>query len=182
LAAFLLLASCEPFEKIERSYDTYDDAAAADAVGEGRWLPAFLPRSARRIRELHDIDTNEMFVRFDLAAADADTLSTALVPADRASVVLPRRRRVPRWWPHRLSATTERTLHPLPDVGFFDVGFAGETRGQATSRFIAFLALDRRSGTAHYWAFRSYEKQRPADALRGPSDEIDSAQRAVSEL
>lgn len=45
-------------------YDSYADAASAGVIGKGVWLPSELPKSAKKIREAHDIDTNEVWFTY----------------------------------------------------------------------------------------------------------------------
>jgi hypothetical protein len=69
LSIIALAGGCS--EMVESSYATYADAERAGAVGRG-WVPAFVPRSATAIREAHDLDTNDQWLRFRLP--DGDTL------------------------------------------------------------------------------------------------------------
>jgi hypothetical protein len=89
--ALLVVAGCS--DRYESSYATYADAKSRGALGPGKWLPEFLPRSAREIREEHDIDTNELWVAFTFeeelsAPASCARSSHQAVLDDRA----------PRWW------------------------------------------------------------------------------------
>lgn len=45
-------------------FRNYDDAAKNDAVGPGKWLPSWLPKSASEIHEAHNIDSNQVWLEF----------------------------------------------------------------------------------------------------------------------
>lgn len=51
------------------SYDDYATAEAAGAVEKG-WIPSFLPASATRIEEAHDLDTNQQCLRAAISQVD----------------------------------------------------------------------------------------------------------------
>lgn len=69
-------------------YETHAAAEFAGALGEGKWLPASLPRSASSIEEAHDSDTNEVWFTY------VGTDPAALVPStctlvERAGIFAP---------------------------------------------------------------------------------------------
>ena len=45
-------------------YISYNEAKKANAIGEGKWLPSWLPDDSFEISETHNIDTNETWLRF----------------------------------------------------------------------------------------------------------------------
>ena len=51
-----------------------------DKAIEKGWVPALLPDSAYDIEETHDLDTNQLFGRFDYKEADEKTLLSHLTP------------------------------------------------------------------------------------------------------
>ena len=67
-AAFV--TTCYYMENPTSRYKTYQEARAAGALDEGRWIPAFLPESSRSIVETHDIDTNALEIEFDYTPGD----------------------------------------------------------------------------------------------------------------
>lgn len=93
-------------DTMKASYPDYQSAINAGAVGEGRWVPAFLPQSARDIQEQHDIDTNEvwLFFRFDShkpywVTSDCNKTERHAIPLARWSPG--------RWWPDTLVQGSE---------------------------------------------------------------------------
>lgn len=54
-------------ETTTSQYISYNDAKKANAIGEGKWLPIWLPDDSFEISETHNIDTNETWLRFRFA-------------------------------------------------------------------------------------------------------------------
>jgi hypothetical protein len=67
--AVSLLVGCTN-DVIDASYPTTADAVASGAVKRG-WIPAWLPSTAKDLREVHDVDTNQSALSFTLQ----DTIS-----------------------------------------------------------------------------------------------------------
>lgn len=74
----LVVASNACSERVESRYDSLENADQADVVGNHKWIPAYLPPSTAGIREMHDLDTNEGWLRFEYAPADHAVLTEAL--------------------------------------------------------------------------------------------------------
>lgn len=70
LAALLALAALvlEKWERPSSSFDSRDELAALIATG---WVPDWIPSSAFDIEESHDIDTNEVWMRFRFSKVQA---------------------------------------------------------------------------------------------------------------
>jgi hypothetical protein len=84
LVAVLLAGSSGCSEVMATSYVTYAEAERAGAVTRG-WIPPFVPRSATDIREVHDLDTNEQWLRFSVPAGDTSVaLGATLLPLSEA--------------------------------------------------------------------------------------------------
>jgi hypothetical protein len=62
-----LCASCGDIQSA--TYATYADAIAAGAQRRG-WLPPFVPTTATDIREVHNLDTNQQWLRFRVPVGD----------------------------------------------------------------------------------------------------------------
>jgi len=82
----LSLAACS--EQVEETYPTWAEAQRAGAVERG-WIPTFVPRSAREIRDSHDLDSNRQTLFFvarpsDIGAMVADFPSVSV--ANQAAV------------------------------------------------------------------------------------------------
>lgn len=51
-------------DKIESFYETFDHAKESGAIERG-WIPNVLPQSSMNIKEIHDLDTNQVWIRFE---------------------------------------------------------------------------------------------------------------------
>jgi hypothetical protein len=103
-------------ENVVSKYATYADAERDRAIARG-WIPSFVPPSARAIREVHNIDSNRQWLRFELPEPDARRMVAALSPISfheaRARAEAP-----PRWsgpWPSELG---EYLLTPRASLTF----------------------------------------------------------------
>ncbi|HYQ23153.1 MAG TPA: hypothetical protein VER16_07110 [Stenotrophomonas sp.] len=65
-ALALTVAGC--MEVASTEYADRDQAVSRNAIGESKWLPAWLPEDAVDIRETHDMDTNETWLVFHPAS------------------------------------------------------------------------------------------------------------------
>lgn len=72
----LLLSGCTS-TVMTTSYVDYA-AAEADGAVERGWIPSFLPSSATRIEETHDLDTNQQCLRAIIPQADVKTTIDSL--------------------------------------------------------------------------------------------------------
>jgi hypothetical protein len=133
-------SGCERFETIEEAYPDYAAASTAGALGEGRWVPGLLPRSATDIRLMYYLDTNEIWLRFRFAAADLASMVSAcsVLPPEQVSLA---RKPLVAWWPAALTRDSDRTEKTL--VGF---GVHGCADG--------ILAVDRDRNEAFFWSPR----------------------------
>lgn len=63
----LLAGFVSACDELQESY--YDSRAAVvrDGAIQRGWIPDFLPESAANIREFHDLDSNETWLRFSAA-------------------------------------------------------------------------------------------------------------------
>ncbi len=71
----LLSSACS--DKVAEHYKTYDDAISAGAAARG-WLPSFVPRTAREIDLIHDLDTNHQWFHFKADMASLSSMSLAM--------------------------------------------------------------------------------------------------------
>jgi hypothetical protein len=126
----------------EAYYDSAAQALAGDAVARG-WIPPWLPRSAKAIRESHNLDTNQAWLEFtvdDPGELDGMLLHCASLPAEQVPLPADRDFRGTPWWPDDLAA---------------DRGFPGD----AYEFFVystrngdpAFLAVDRARARVWHW-------------------------------
>jgi hypothetical protein len=78
-AAILLLSLAACSEQVEEAYPTWAEAERAGAVERG-WIPAFVPSSARDIRESHDLDSNRQILQFTARPSDVPEMVEGLRP------------------------------------------------------------------------------------------------------
>lgn len=102
LTVALLLLGCERLETIETAYQNFEAAAKAKAIGNGRWIPDFLPPSAADIREVHNLDSNEVWLSFRSSSADLPTVASSCKKVAEREVVYPRKS-PGSWWPQMLT-------------------------------------------------------------------------------
>jgi hypothetical protein len=149
----VVVGGCAWVETDETSYETYDDAVADGALEDGWWLPEFLPRSARSIIDRHNIDTNEIWVRFGFSKADIAHMAMFCEEIRRDEVVYPwpRSTRRVRWWPKDL-----RRESPAPE-GHYTYYRCPRTSGyrKLHKPHFAFLAVSKDSSVAWYWGLSS---------------------------
>jgi photosystem II stability/assembly factor-like uncharacterized protein len=81
-------------ENVVESYPTYADAMRGGARERG-WLPDFVPTTATAIREVHNLDSGEQWLRFALPPAELDALATRFRPVSPYQAGS--HRRPPRW-------------------------------------------------------------------------------------
>jgi hypothetical protein len=130
LLAGLLVTSCG-----ERAEVFYADGSAARRAGavERGWIPGWLPKSARDIHEVHDIDTNQGLLTCSFDPADGPVLTQSCVQIGREALGS-----VPftvSWWPNDVppsSLATHRHVY---------------YRCQNE----AFLAVSVKDGQLYYW-------------------------------
>ena len=63
-------------ENKESKFATYSQLESSDLIKNG-WVPNYLPRSAYDIHETHNIDTNEIKIRFSYKVGDIQSLVNA---------------------------------------------------------------------------------------------------------
>lgn len=100
----LLICSCMelPGESQTRHYPTRADAERDGAFVRG-WLPADLPAQASDIMESHNLDSNQMWVRFQLGGTAPDRLLRRCVVDTNVPLPPARQsRRIAPWWPEAL--------------------------------------------------------------------------------
>ena len=73
----LSLAACS--DEREASYATRDDAERAGAIERG-WIPPFVPKSARKISEQHNLDTNAQRLTFVVPPNEVRPMLAEITP------------------------------------------------------------------------------------------------------
>ena len=128
---------CERIETVESSYATLAEALRAEAVGDTKWIPALLPESARDIKEAHNLDTNEVWLAFELESSDlafGAERCTRIAEARLAGA----RKRPARWWPDDLVRGTKQKNRVASYQHY-------ECSGKS------FLSIDTANNKAYYW-------------------------------
>jgi hypothetical protein len=134
LGGLLILWCMARLDMTSAYYEGHTDAQAGIEAG---WLPAWLPTSANRIQESHDIDTNESFAAFKFAPSEHFYSDCA--PATSGTSLFPRsedKGRFPKLVRHGL----ER-IHQDRSLRFF----------RCVGRYPRSLAVDVESGMAYVW-------------------------------
>jgi hypothetical protein len=135
---------CSVAERPEAHYETAAAAREAGAVERG-WVPEWLPTEAESIREIHDLDTNEVCLRFSLSPDARTEFVSNLDPMAEAAVSrIPGCRLAPPWWfegiiqqqPANDNALYAELYHAPP--------------GQWSPQ--AYIAIDRLSPTVYAWS------------------------------
>ena len=117
-AALLLIgmaSGCTDIDLVrEARYSTAADARAAGAVDRG-WIPDWLPSQAHEIHEVHDLDTNQSALRFEVPPGNS------LPPPPECRAVPFGRVRMPpferAWWPAPSDLATRFRLLRCPPQG-----------------------------------------------------------------
>lgn len=77
ICASLILSLVACGEDKKARYETWDEAEKAGAIERG-WVLHFIPKSARDIREVHNLDTNAQMLRFKVPPADGRAMLARL--------------------------------------------------------------------------------------------------------
>lgn len=124
LACFGTLAvACDGLERRSAFYETYDFAQKSGAMTRG-WLPGWLPADAIHIREIHDLDTNQVCFRFELPRDTRSRFLAGLEPLGPAEASqMPKCRLRPPWW---LSRGEPAQVYRAPDPSWGYIAAAGQ--------------------------------------------------------
>ena len=125
-------------------YSSYQSAEGDGALKRG-WLPRTLPLSARDIVETHNIDTNEMWLRFQYDPKDiaeflkgcAEVSSLQIPPVERTHKLV-------QWWPRILMGGDGRLPNTMKS-------YRCSQMPHAQSDLPASVVLSPKEATAWYW-------------------------------
>ena len=121
------ITCCERLDQMNYEFDNYEEVKQSGLISKG-WIPEFLPVSSQKIREQHNLDTNDVWLSFLL-------LNKNEIPCRRvesSQVIFPRRIK---WWPTGLS----RESLDQHNFSFFHC----ENN--------AYMASDKHSNLVFYW-------------------------------
>ena len=149
---FLILSGCVQFDDngdvISNKYASFKEASKA-RVFESGWLPRALPVSAANIIETHNVDNNEIWLRFSYSGNDIDRLTQTCIPTYK--VQLPNTKRTKRdvaWWPKELlDSGDEKNIKRL-------IIFSCPKMQHASSIYPANVAIEAEIHTAWYWVVK----------------------------
>jgi hypothetical protein len=127
------------FEVSSQYFDSRSDALSSGAIGEGKWLPSFIPRSATAIREAHDVDSNEVWFSFDYKE-DFDPLKHSCVSVGRESMKM----RAPKKW-DRFPQFVKSARHEVLEARMKLFACRGES-------YQFFLSINTTDGRAFGWS------------------------------
>jgi hypothetical protein len=69
----VVIRGCVLIEEPGKYYSSRQDVVADDAIGRG-WVPPWLPSSAHEINEAHNVDTNEVWMKFKLGPSELNAI------------------------------------------------------------------------------------------------------------
>lgn len=97
---FILLFIFIDLDTVNTYYEDYEHATNNGVISPDSWLPQFLPKSARNIRERANIDTHEVWVSFSFDKIDTAYLTSACSISEKPDIKFPRedRSRAIDWW------------------------------------------------------------------------------------
>lgn len=94
---FVLFMFINKLDILDSYYPDLRAAINDDMVGEGKWIPGYLPSSITDIHEIHDIDTNEIWITFVINASSASQVTGVCNKVNESNVYRPRK--IPdKWW------------------------------------------------------------------------------------
>lgn len=128
-------------EKVESYYKDFNIAKKTGAIEEG-WIPKFIPNSAYNIREIHDLDTNEVWIGFKIPSSTEIFFDK--VEALSKNEILDKLPRTPRvkWWPQNLKRNCYRNSNYL---------FYRWKNENDNDKYIWYLALNKENNTIYSW-------------------------------
>jgi len=134
---------------MDASYVDYDEASADGAVTRG-WIPGFVPRSATKIAESHNLDSNRQWLKFHFDPADLPQMLTILKPVSAEDIRFPSTdaTRARPWWP---SALLNHTPALESDYDVYSYDDTGQSGG-ASKNYTGFVAIEKSRPVAWYWS------------------------------
>lgn len=98
LGACALVFQTACSDKVETSYQSLSEAKRDGAIERG-WLPSILPSRSSNIREVHNLDTNEVWCSFEFPQSEADDFRKSLAVVDAPGHSITVRSPAVAWWP-----------------------------------------------------------------------------------
>jgi len=105
------LTGCDSIDITETSYPDMAAAASRGGISSG-WIPAWLPASSTKLLEIHNIDTNESALAFNIKNS-GNWRPPIQCQAVLAAAVVPSRYRQP-WWPDPVELNSSYAFYSCP--------------------------------------------------------------------
>jgi hypothetical protein len=138
-SAQLLGGGCS--DRRESSFASVKEARSSGAVARG-WVPNDLPESATDLRELHDLDTNEVWGTFRLPVSErAPSVALTRVEASKLNGHAVRSPRAS-WWPETLTGNLDSGVLQKNGLELYSA--------PPPSEF--WIAIDRNGGRGFFWS------------------------------
>jgi len=120
----LFFIGCERMDTMENTYPNFETAMQNRAIGEGRWIPRFLPTSATDIIEKHNLDTNELWLFFHFNTSDLTSMAKSCKQVAQSKIVFPRKK-ADNWWPQILTKRFDDTQRQKTTYMYFQCKDSG---------------------------------------------------------
>ena len=140
------LLGCTDSEIKTNHYQTYTDALNDRAVQRG-WYPKLIPASAIDIKEQHDLDTNQVWIRFRISTEDKKVMLDKMRKLTNdeirsLEIITPK---VDGWWFGQLAGQEPKT----EGEKITDVYVGTCENGSIYER--SYLVIDRENSYLYYW-------------------------------
>lgn len=130
LVLVILLAACSIFMLVYiEQPDIYFQEYSKD-LHNGLWVPDIFPHDISAIHEQHDLDTNQVWLKFTIGHKPVDLTNFTLVQGNEVKLSSPR---FANWWPNSLSS----------GYSFY--------QGTCTGGNVSALAISTSSKVAYWW-------------------------------
>ena len=138
----VFLGACS--DRITAYYPKYEDAVKDGAIERG-WIPVIVPATATEIHEQHDLDTNNVWIRFSMQNLDRDRILSGLTRLSHEEIL-----RIKSSKPYNVDWWFEGLIqqHPANDNALNAEIYAVKCGGRKKG----YIAFDRTSQKVYYWS------------------------------
>ena len=141
----LMIVSCH---EIKESFYLNFEEIQKDRIIERGWVPDIIPKSAKSIYERHNIDTNEIWLRFNADREDLKLLEKQIMilnSKEEGTVGIFPQKDPPKWWKPKLENRDFFIIGIYNHEVKLDDGRAKNSKG--------YFFLDMKDLTAYYWSY-----------------------------
>jgi hypothetical protein len=137
----ICLLACS--ERQTNHYPKYEDAVKDGAINRG-WLPEIVPATAIEIYEQHDLDTNDVWIRFTLSSSERESIIRNLNILSHKEIIEIKLRNPSsvNWWFEGVIQQSPENDNAL-NANIYAVKCFGGRNG--------YIAFDRTSQKVYYW-------------------------------